>query len=341
LPRFTLNELADRLSLEYKGNPDHSVVGVAALLDADSTQLSFCRSKKQAKMLAETQAGVVILLPEQAADYAGNCLLADNPSLVLIDALKLLHPEPVRESGCHPTAVIHESVSLPECAWIGPHAVLEQGVVIGKNAVIGSGCSIGACCELGDNVNLGPNVVLYSGVRLGSRVSVHASSVIGADGFGYHRDGFTGPWQKIPQIGGVVIEDDVEIGASTTIDCGALSDTRISRGVKIDNQVMIAHNVHIGEYTVIAGCSGVAGSTKVGNNCILAGHCGVADNITLVDNVILLGKAAVAHSVKKPGMYGSGTALLPAAVWFRLVARFKTLDKTIRKINKKLEKKND
>jgi UDP-3-O-[3-hydroxymyristoyl] glucosamine N-acyltransferase len=341
LPNFTLKELAKKLSLKYEGDPDCILVGVAALSLANSTELSFCRSSKQVPLLEKTKAGAVIISPELSSDFLGNRLLAVDPQQALINALALLHPKPAIIPFCHPTAVIHESVMIPESAFIGPGVVIGARVLMGKNVVIPAGCFIGDDCRLGDDVCLGPHVVLYNNVRLGNRVSIHASSVIGADGFGYHRQGFSGPWQKVAQIGGVLIEDDVEIGASTTIDCGAISDTHISRGVKIDNQVMIAHNVFIGEDTVIAGCSGVAGSTNIGSNCILAGHCGVADNLTITNNVILLGKASVSNSIKEPGMYGSGTGLLTRAGWLRLIARLRNLDRTIMKINKKLEKIND
>lgn len=338
MPRLTLKQLAKELSLEYKGNPDQVLVGIAPLSTADSSQLSFCRSAKQAKLLSQTQAGAVIVSVKIAAEYKGNCLLADNPQQAFIDALYLLHPKPRKEASCHATAVVHPSVSLPKTASIGAHAVIEEGVIIGENVEIGSGCSIGSHCQLGDDVFLAPNVVLYRDVCIGNRVTIHASSVIGADGFGYHREGYSGPWQKVPQIGGVTIEDDVEIGASTTIDRGALTNTHIAKGAKIDNQVMIAHNVRIGEYTAIAGCSGVAGSSEIGKNCILAGHSGVADNLSITDNVILLGKAGVPKSIEEPGIYGSGTGLFTRVEWFKLMVHLRNLGKTIKKINKNVER---
>jgi UDP-3-O-[3-hydroxymyristoyl] glucosamine N-acyltransferase len=341
LAEFSLQELADKLSLSYQGNPNHVVTGVLPLLAASSSDLSFCRSEKQAKLLAQTQAGVVIITPVMAEEHPGNALLADDPQQALIGALELLHPKARPQPGVHASAVVHESVQVPVSATIGAQATVAAGVRLGERVVIEAGCSIGEQTVLGDDVYLAPNVVLYDHVSIGDRVSVHAGTVIGSDGFGYHRLGYTGPWQKVPQVGGVTIEDDVEIGASTTIDRGALTDTHIARGAKIDNQCMIAHNVYIGEDTAIAACSGVAGSTRIGNNCILAGHCGVADNLTITDQVILLGKAAVSNSIKEPGMYGSGTGLLPRSVWFRLVARLRNLDKTIKTINQKIGDKND
>ncbi len=338
MPYFTLKELAQKLSLTCEGDLDHKVVGVASLNFADSTHLSFCRSQKQLPLLSKTKAGIVILSPTMSSVFSGNRLLADDPQQALIEALLLLHPRQEVTPSCHPTAVIDKSVMIPQSAFIGPGVVIGEGVSLGENLVLSAGCSIGRNCRLGDDVHLAPHVVLYEDVRLGNRVSIHAGSIIGADGFGYHRKSFSGSWHKIPQIGGVFIEDDVEIGASTTIDRGALSDTHISRGVKIDNQVMIAHNVFIGEDTVIAGCSGIAGSTKIGSNCVLAGHCGIADNLTIADHVIFLGRASVSNSVSEPGIYGSGTGLLTRSRWLRLVARLRSLDKTIIKINKQLEK---
>lgn len=338
MPQFTLQELAKHFALKFEGNPDHSVVGVSTLNTASSTQLSFCRSEKHAKLLSQTKAGIVVLMPSMAENFDGNCLLANDPTQVLIDILALLHPTEEIKSGCHDTATVANSVTVPSSAFIGANAVIGENVRIGENVVVSAGCFVGANCVLGDDTCLAPNVTLYDNVRLGKRVSIHAGSVIGADGFGYHRAGYVGPWKKIPQIGGVVIEDDVEIGSSSTIDCGSLGDTYISKGVKIDNQVTIAHNVFIGEYTAIAACSGIAGSTRVGSNCILAGHCGLVDNINVTDNVILLGKAGVSNSIKEPGIYGSGTGLFTRMGWFRLVARLRNLDKTIKAINKKLEK---
>jgi UDP-3-O-[3-hydroxymyristoyl] glucosamine N-acyltransferase len=341
LLQLSLKELADRLQLSFQGDPDYKVFGVLPLQIAGPTSLSFCRSEKQASELARTKAGILLLPPSLVSQYAGNALIATDTVSSLIQVLHLFHPKKRPQVGCHSTAVIHPSVNFKATVSIGPHVVIGAHVYIGDRVVIGAGCSIGDNCSLGDDVNLAPNVVLYDRVRLGNRVSVHAGTVIGADGFGYHREGFAGPWEKIPQVGGVTVEDDVEIGASTTIDRGALVDTLIAKGAKIDNQVMIAHNVSIGENTAIAACSGIAGSTKIGSNCILAGHCGVADNLTITDQVILLGKAAVSNSIKEPGVYGSGTGLLKASTWFRLVARLRNLDKTIKTINQKLENKDD
>lgn len=341
MPEFSLQELADKLSLTCKGDPNHTVVGVSPLLQAQSRELSFCRSEKQAKILAQTQAGIVILLPTMVKLYSGNCLIADDPTEAFIRVLQLLQPRKQVQPGIHPSAVIDSSVQIPASAHIGPQVIIAANVCLGERVIIGANCFIGEHSILGDDVHLAPNVVIYDQVKLGNRVAIHAGTVVGSDGFGYHRNGFRGPWQKIPQIGGVTIEDDVEIGASSTIDRGALVDTHIARGAKIDNQVMIAHNVYVGEHTAIAACTGIAGSTRIGANCILAGHCGVADNLSITDQVILLGKAAVSNSIKEPGVYGSGTGLLPRTVWMRLVARLRNLDKTMKTINEKLERKHD
>ena len=338
MPSYTLKELASQLQLEFKGNPDHQLVGVSALLVAGPDELSFCRSVKQASMLADTQAGAVILPAELAETAAVNCLIAKDPEASLVGALALLHPSRSYSAGVHASAVIDSSVNVPESAHIGPHVIIEAGVSLGENVVILAGCAVSANCQLGDGVHLAANVVLYDNVRLGNRVSIHASSVIGADGFGYHRAGHAGAWLKVPQVGGVIVGDDVEIGASTTIDRGALTDTVIKRGVKIDNQVMIAHNVQIGEDTAIAGCTGIAGSTEIGSNCIIAGHCGIADNITITDQVILLGGAAVTKSIQTPGLYSSGTGLHSRSAWQRMVVRLRGLDKFIKETTKKLEK---
>ena len=338
---YTLDELAQRLSVVPYANTGVEITGIAGLSEASSTELSFCRSKKYLKDLKATNAAAVIIAEDILPHYDAAALVSDDPEQTLIDAMHVFYPEKPIDATVHVSAVIAEKCSISSSANIGPNVVIDSGVSIGEQVTISAGCHIGEGVSIGANSCLHSRVVIYSGVSIGERVIIHASSVIGADGFGYHRNGDSGSWSKVPQVGNVIIGDDVEIGASTTIDRATFGATVIGKGVKIDNQVMVAHNVEIGEHTVIAGCTGIAGSAKIGKNCIIAGHCGIADNITLTDNVVISGKATVERSIFKPGIYSSGTGLYAGLSWHRMVVRLRSLEKimkTIKVLQKSLEK---
>jgi len=231
---------------------------------------------------------------------------------------------PVAKVGVHPSAVVDNSATLGAEVSIGPNAVVSAGTVIEDGVIIGAGSCVGEDSHIGANSHLHANVTITHGVYIGRNCIFHSGSVIGADGFGFAPD--NNRWQKIHQLGGVVIGDRVEVGAGTTIDRGALGDTRIDTGVIIDNLVMIAHNVHVGEHTAIAGCSGIAGSTSVGKNCTIAGGVGMVGHINVCDGVHVSGMTLVNKSIKKPGAYSSGTGITAMKKWRKNAVRFSQLD---------------
>ncbi len=328
----SLGELAVRFGCTLQGDPDVRVAHVATLERADSQALAFLANPKYRRFLTQTQAGAVVLDAKSAADCPVPALIAKNPYAVYARIAALLHPDPPVMPGRHPTAVVDASAVIDPTAAIGPHAV------IGARARIGARCSIGPGCVLLDDVTLGAdtrlvaNVTLCSSVVLGERCLLHPSVVIGADGFGLAPS--EGQWLKVPQVGGVRIGNDVEIGASTTVDRGAIEDTILEDGVKLDNQIQIGHNVRIGAHTAIAGCTGVSGSTTIGARCMLGGMVGVAGHLTICDDVFVTGKSFVHSSIRKPGYYSGGLPLDETTRFRKNAARFSRLDELARKVRR-------
>jgi UDP-3-O-[3-hydroxymyristoyl] glucosamine N-acyltransferase len=330
----TLAELAHRCHGELRGDPDYQVERIATLATAGPHDIAFVAGEKYYPQLAVTHAGAVVLGHTDAGLYSGNALLSENPRLCFTRVAAMLHP-PVRPpAGLHASAVADASAEVAEDAAIGPLAIIESGAQVGRGAVIGAGCYIGTGAVIGDGTWLHAQVTIGADCVLGQRCIVHSGAVIGSDGFGYARDGAR--WEKTPQLGRVLVGDDVEIGANTTIDRGALDDTVIERGVKLDNLVHIAHNVHIGEDTAIAACVGIAGSTRVGRRCTLAGQVGVVGHIEITDDVHITGAAVVSHTIRAPGTYSSGTPLEAYSSWLKNAVRMRQLDDMARRL-KKLE----
>ena len=327
---FTLGELAGQLGATLRGDATQSVSGLATLQDAGPHQLSFLANAQYRKYLASTRAGAVLLKPKDAEDYAGAALLVDNPYLAYARISHLFETRPKAPCGAHPSAVIDPSAQIDPTASIGAQVVIEADVWIGANVVIGAQSFVGARSRVGAGGRLAPRVTLCHDVCIGERVVIQPGAVIGGEGFGFANE--RGGWEKIAQIGGVRIGDDVEIGANTTIDRGALSDTVIGNGVKLDNQIMIAHNVQIGDNTAMAGCSGISGSTKVGRNCMIAGGAGLVGHIEVCDNVFITGMTMVTRSITEPGSYSSGTAMQPAGEWRKSAARIRHLDDMARRL---------
>jgi UDP-3-O-[3-hydroxymyristoyl] glucosamine N-acyltransferase len=273
-----------------------------------------------------------------AEHYNGALLVLDNPYLGYAQISKWFDPAPQVVAGVHPSAVVDSTAQVGANVYIGPNAVVEADTVIGDNCYLAGGCYIGARSQLGEGSRISANVSIYHDISIGCRATLHSGAVIGADGFGFAPDG-SGSWQKIYQIGGVVIGDDVEIGACTTIDRGALGDTRIGNGVIIDNHVQIAHNVTVGDNSAMAAYSGIAGSTTMGRNCILAGDACLVGHIDVCDNVQVLARALVTKSISKPGSYSSGMPLMETREWRKNTVRITQLDSIARRLNK-LEKKD-
>lgn len=330
-----LGELAEFLGATLRGSQDKEITGLATLQEAGPGQVSFLANPQYRKFLVDTQAAAVLLKPADADSYAGDALLVPDPYLAYARISHLFDPKPRAVAGIHPTAVIADDAQIDPAASIGAFAVVESGARIAAGVTIGAHCFIGARCEIGEGGWLAPRVTLYHDVRIGKRVVIQSGAVLGGEGFGFANE--KGIWQKIAQIGGVLIGDDVEIGVNTAIDRGALADTRIGNGVKLDNQIQIAHNVQIGDHTAMAACVGISGSTKIGKHCMLAGGVGLVGHIDICDGVFITGMTMVTHSITEPGSYSSGTAMQPAGEWRKSAARIRKLDDMARRLQK-LEK---
>lgn len=331
----TLAELIQRFGGEIKGDPDHRITGIGSLQTAGPSEISFLNASRFRSQLDNSRAGAVVLRAEDAAAYSGNCLITEHPYAYFAKVAGLLHPLAPVKPGIHATAAVDESAKVAPSASIGAHATVDAGAVIGERVLIGPGCWIGADCIIGDDTRLYASVSIYSGCVIGKRGTIHAGAVIGGDGFGYANE--DGQWIRIPQIGKVIIGDDVNVGANTTIDRGAMEDTVIEDGVILDNLIQIAHNVHVGANTAMAGCVGIAGSARIGARCTLAGRVGVSDHVEIVDDVHIAATSLVSHSVKTPGVYSGAMPMEEAREWRRIVVRIRQLDELARRL-KQLEK---
>ncbi|MCQ4296535.1 UDP-3-O-(3-hydroxymyristoyl)glucosamine N-acyltransferase [Pseudomonas stutzeri] len=332
---FTLGQLAEELGGSLRGDAALAINGLATLQEAGPSQLSFLANAQYRKYLDATQAAAVLLSAADAEAYAGFAIVVSDPYLAYARASHLFETRPQTTSGIHPTALVAADASVHPSASIGAYAVIESGACIESDVVVGAQSFVGARSRIGEGGRLAPRVTLYHDVLIGKRVVIQSGAVIGGEGFGFAKE--QGAWQKIAQIGGVRIGDDVEIGSNTTIDRGALSDTLIGNGVKLDNQIMIAHNVQIGDNTAMAGCAGISGSTKIGRNCMIAGGVGMVGHIDVCDNVFVTGMTMVTRSITEPGSYSSGTAMQNAADWRKSAARIRQLDDMARRLQQ-LEK---
>ena len=325
---LNLQQLAKALSLEFRGDAGLMIKGIASSQSALAGDLCFIQSKKYVDGVTASKCSAVILPPDLATAVEGKALLlSENPQYSFVNAIKALglEPQPYAEAGIHPSAQIAGSASIGSGVSIGALVVVEDDVEIGADTSIGAGTVIERSAVIGRQCVLRSQVMLGRGVSLGDRCILQSGVVIGSDGYGlvdHERQ-----WHKIPQLGSVIIENDVEIGANTTVDRGALDDTIIEHGCKLDNLIQIGHNVRIGAHTVIAACVGVAGSTEIGRHCVIAGGSKINGHINIADNVTITGASGVAKDIKQPGVYSSGTPLLENSVWHRVCARYKSLDK--------------
>ncbi|MGH8230596.1 MAG: UDP-3-O-(3-hydroxymyristoyl)glucosamine N-acyltransferase [Steroidobacteraceae bacterium] len=318
---IALGELAVRFGCELAGDPAATVDHVAPLQSAGPGALSFLANPRLASQLAATRATAVVLEPGLAAASPVAALLAPNPHALFARIATLIYPAPPLRPGIHPSAIVDPQAQIHDSCEVGPYALIAAGAHIGPRCLIGPACHIGPGVRLGADCRLLGRVTLAHGVLLGERVLVHAGAVIGSDGFGLARD--RDRWLKVPQVGTVRIGDDVEIGANTTIDRGAMEDTVIAEGVKLDNQIQIGHNVQVGAHTAIAACTGVSGSVRIGARCMIAGACGLAGHLEICDDVVLTGMSMVAHSVTKPGVYTSVIPVEPIRHWWRVLTTLK------------------
>ncbi len=329
---WTLEELAKRLGGEIRGDGDIEISGVGSLTDAGDGDLAFLARSSYQAYLAESAAAAVILAPDDARDYQGNCIVLDNPHVAFAKAIALIYPETPAAAGVHPNAIVAATANVSTTASVGALSVIEAGAEIGADVRIGTNVWVGEGAILGPGTCVHAHVAIHAGCHVGARCTLFAGTVIGSDGFGYAND--AGAWVKIPHRGAVVIGDDVSIGANATIDRGVLGDTRIDNGVKLDNHVHIAHNVHIGEHTAMAAFTGVAGSTRIGRRCTFGGRAGVLDHLEIVDDVHVTATSLISRSILCPGTFSSTLPAEEADQWRKNVARLRQLDKMARKIGR-------
>jgi UDP-3-O-[3-hydroxymyristoyl] glucosamine N-acyltransferase len=327
-PSYTLREIVSRLGGEAVGEAPGPLTGVATLDSAGPAHIAFLANPKYRAKLATTRAGAVIVGPADRVPTARSLIVSENPYAYYAKTVALFHPEEVPVPGVHATAQVDATAEVDPTAHVGAFAVIGARTRIGARARVGEGCVVGADGAIGAASRLHPRVTIYDGCRVGERVILHSGVVIGADGFGMARD--AGRWVKIPQVGGVRIGDDVEVGANTTIDRGALDDTVIEEGVKLDNQIQVGHNCVIGAHTVIAGCTGISGSVKIGRNCMIGGGVGIVGHLEICDGVTISGFTLITKSITRPGTYTSGMPATPHAEWLRNAVHLRHLDEIAR-----------
>ena len=333
---ISVGELAEQFGCELIGDPDVVIDRVGSLTNAGSNALSFLSGPAFKNQLSSTKAAAVILQADDAGEAPSIALINDNPYACYARMAALICPPPVYEPGAHASSVVAATATVAETAHIAANAIVEDGATIGENSYIGPGTVVGSGCVVGNDCRLHANVTFVRDVVTGDRCIFHSGSVIGADGFGNAMtpDG----WVKVPQVGGVRIGDDVEIGSSTTVDCGAIDDTVIENGVRIDNQIQIGHNVRLGEHTAIASAAAVAGSTRIGKRCLVAGLVGISGHVNICDDVTIMGKGMVSKDITEPGTYASNFPVEEVRTWNRRVAMFRRLDKLLGRVSE-LEKK--
>jgi UDP-3-O-[3-hydroxymyristoyl] glucosamine N-acyltransferase len=330
---LTLGELAGRIKGElHKGDPGCRVSAVATLQHAAVGDISFLANPGYKKYLYNTHASAVILAREDVADCPVAAIVSANPYASYARAAALIAPAARGRSGVHPAAVLDDDCEVHDSAWIGPHCIVEKGAVIHAGVQLAGGCFIGSGTVIGADSKLSANVVVCHDVIIGERVNILPGVVIGSDGFGLANE--DGRWLNVPQLGSVRVGNDVEIGANTTIDRGALDDTVLEEGVRLDNQIQVAHNVHIGAHTAIAGCVGISGSARIGKYCMIGGGAGIVGHLEIADHVIVTGMTMVTRSIGKAGVYSSGVPAQENDAWNKTCARMRQLDKLARKVLK-------
>jgi UDP-3-O-[3-hydroxymyristoyl] glucosamine N-acyltransferase len=332
---FTAAQLAERLGLAVHGDPAARVSGVATLARAAPSDLSFLANPRYRAQLAASRAGIVVMRVDDAGGHAGTALVAKDPYAAFARAAALFEAREAAAPGVHASAVVDASATVDPGAHVGPFVSIGARSVVGAGAIVGPGCVVGEDCVVGSGSELVARVTLVRRVRLGKRVLVHPGAVLGADGFGLameRPEGGEPRWLKVPQLGGVVVGDDCEIGANTTIDRGALDDTVLEEDVRLDNQIQVGHNVRIGAHTAMAGCSAVAGSATIGRYCQIGGAAGVLGHLEVCDRVTVTAMSLVTHSIREPGEYSSGAPLMENKAWRKAAARFKQLDALFRRV---------
>lgn len=327
---YTLGEIVTHLGGELIGSPDIRVFRLASLQYATTGQISFVSNSKYLSQLSRTGASAIILSPDIREATALPRIVTDNPYAYFAKLSALMNPAPLHEPGIHPSAVIDPTSEISASCSIGAHVVIGKGAILADNVAIGAGAVVEAGVTIGAGTRIASNVTIYHGCKIGSRCVIASGTVIGADGFGYAEE--EGRWVKIPQVGSVIIEDDVEIGANTTIDRGAIDDTVIEQGVKLDNLIQIGHNCRIGAHTVIAGCVGIAGSARIGRHCKIGGAAMILGHLEIADKVTISPGSMITRSLTKADTY---TALMPFQTheqWLRTAATIRHLEQLAERV---------
>lgn len=327
---ITLADIAEKIGGQVRGDGTIVIERVATLEGAGPGDISFLSNPRYHRYLTATNASAVILAAEHLDACPVAAVVVSDPYLGYARTVIMLNPPPDPQPGIHPTACISPDSTIHPTASVGAGCVVEEGAVIGGHVVLGAGCYIGRGTTIGDRTRLIANVTVCHDCMIGMRVQIQPGAVIGGDGFGLANE--DGVWIKIPQLGRVIIGDDVEIGANTTVDRGALADTVIEEGVKLDNQIQVAHNVCIGAHTVIAACTGISGSTRIGRRCVIGGGVGIVGHLEIADDVHITGMSFVHKSLPEAGVYSSGTPLEPTRQWRKNFVRFQSLDDLARRV---------
>ena len=336
---YLLDEIATHLNGDVLGEGNPRIIGIATLRRAGPAELSFFTNARYRAELDATRAGAVLLGRNDRDACERPRIICADPYLAYAKAVALLHPAPVPVPGTHSSASVDPTAQIGNGTQIGASSVIGRGAVIGEQVIIGPGCVIGENARIGSGSLLHGNVTVYADVKIGQRAIVHSGAVLGADGFGMAKDGEG--WCKIRQIGAVVIGNDVEIGANTTVDRGALDDTVIEDGVKLDNQIQIGHNVHIGAHSAFAGCVGIAGSARIGRRCTIGGGSIVLGHLEIADDVHIGAASVVTKSIIQAGEYTGLYPIQEKAVWARNAALLRNLgklDQRLRELEAKLER---
>ncbi|MEO1116996.1 MAG: UDP-3-O-(3-hydroxymyristoyl)glucosamine N-acyltransferase [Pseudomonadota bacterium] len=331
MTELRVGDLAVQFGCEVQGDPETRVSRVATLANADAASLAFLANPSYRPQLAATAAGAVVVADADADAVPSTAIIAADPYLTYARMAGVLYPPPAAQPGIGPGAQVDPTASVDPSAEIGPNAVVGAGSVIAAHVVIGAGTVVGRNSTIGEATRLAPNVTIMDDVVMGVRCVVHSGAVIGSDGFGIARG--PGGWERVPQTGGVVIGDDVDVGASTSIDRGAIEPTRIGNGVKLDNQIQIGHNTVIGEHTVMAGMVGIAGSTTIGANCAFGGNSGTTGHLSIADGVIITARCTVTGDIDAPGTFGGVFPHEDIRSHQRNVARYRQLDKLARRLS--------
>lgn len=329
--QFRLSELVKNLDVTIQGDPDCVITGISPVHQAQAGHITFLTNSHYRKFLSATQAAAVILNQDDAKDCKANAVISANPYFTYAKIAEYFDFKPEIAAGIHVSAVIGNNCEIDPAASIGPNCTIGDEVSIAANAVIGANCVINDHVSIGAGTTLDAGVSIYRQVTIGKRCRIASGVVIGSDGFGFANQ--KGNWHKVPQLGGVEIGDDVDIGANTTIDRGAVENTVIEDGAKLDNLIQVGHNVRIGAHTVIAGCVGIAGSTIIGKYCMIGGASNFAGHLSVADKVIITGMTAVTKSITEPGMYSSGiVGAVPNHEFLKNNARFHRLENLMQRV---------